>query len=101
MSIKSLTKLLNKELGPISFGGYLRSARTMQNRTQKEMADILGIPKGMLCDIEKGRQIASIDLAFKIAKKCGLSEAMAVECAVRDQIRRAGFKLEVQVKKSA
>lgn len=101
MSTKSLTKALSKELGPISFGGFIRSARTMRDKTQKEMADFLGIAKGTLCDIEKGRQLVSIELAYKIAKKCGLSEAMAVECAVRDQIRRSGLKLQVQVKKAA
>ena len=101
MNTKSLTKLLAKELGSISFGGYLRAARTMQDLTQKEMAKFLAIPNAMLCDLEKGRQIASIDLAFKIAKKCGLSEALAVECTIRDQIRRSGLKLEIQVKKTA
>lgn len=101
MSTKSLTKILEKELGPISFGGFLRASRTMKNLTQKEMADYLKISKSTLCDIEKGRQFISIELASKIAKKCGLSEAMAVECSVRDQIKRSGLKLDVQVKKSA
>lgn len=101
MNTKSLTKLLAKEQGPISFGSFLRAARTMQDLTQKEMADLIGIPKGMLCDIEKGRQVVSIDLAFRIAKRSGLSEAFAVECTVRDQILRLGFKLDVQIKKIA
>ena len=97
MNTKSLTKLLAKELGPISFGGFLRAARTIQNLTQKEMANYIGIPKSMLCDIEKGRLIASIDLAFNIANKCGLSKALAI----RDQIKRSGFKLDVRIKKAA
>jgi transcriptional regulator with XRE-family HTH domain len=101
MSTKSLTNILSKEQGPISFGGFIRAARTMKDITQKEMADFLGIAKGTLCDIEKGRQFVSIDLAYKIAKKCGLSEAMAVECAVRDQIKKSGLKLQVQIKNPA
>ena len=101
MNTKSLTKTLSKELGPVSFGGFIRAARTMKDKTQKEMADFLGIAKGTLCDIEKGRQFVSIDLAYRIAKKCGLSEAMAVECAVRDQIRKSGLNLQVQVKRTA
>ncbi|MEY4615167.1 MAG: hypothetical protein RJB66_127 [Pseudomonadota bacterium] len=101
MSTKSLTKTLRKELGAISFGGFLRSARTMKDKTQKEMADFLGIAKGTLCDIEKGRQNVSVELAAKIAKKCGLSEAMAVECAVRDQLNKYGLKLKVEIKKAA
>ncbi|OFZ29336.1 MAG: hypothetical protein A2622_07475 [Bdellovibrionales bacterium RIFCSPHIGHO2_01_FULL_40_29] len=86
-------------MGPISFGGFLRSSRTMKNLTQKEMAEYLGVSKSTLCDIEKGRQFVSIELAYKIAKKCGLSEAMAVECTVRDQIKRSGLNLYVQIKK--
>lgn len=101
MSTKSLTKVLEKELGPISFGGFLRSARTMKDLTQKEMADYVGISKSGLCDIEKGRQSVSIELAAKIARKCGLSEAMAVECVIRDQLKRSGLKLDIKVKKSA
>jgi transcriptional regulator with XRE-family HTH domain len=101
MTTKSLTKILSKELGPISFGGFLRAARTAKDKTQKEMAEFLGIAKGTLCDIEKGRQFVSIDLAYRIAKKCGLSEALAVECAVRDQIKKSRLKLQVEIKKSA
>lgn len=101
MTTKSITKTLEKELGPISFGGYLRASRTMKDLSQKEMADYLGVSKSTLCDIEKGRQFVSIELAYKIAKKCGLSEAMAVECTVRDQIKRSGLKLNVQIKKIA
>lgn len=99
MNTKSLTKTLRKELGPISFGGFLRSARTLKNKTQKEMADFLGIAKGTLCDIEKGRQRVSIELAARIAKKCGLSEAMAIECAVMDQLLKCGLKYHIEVKK--
>lgn len=98
MSTKSLTKLLSKEQVSVSFGGFLRASRTIKNLTQKEMADFLRISKSTLCDIEKGRQIVSIELAHKIAKKCGLSDALAIECAVRDQIKRSGLRLEVSVK---
>ena len=101
MSIKNLSKILDKELGPMSFGGFLRAARTMENLSQTDMAKILDLSKGGICDIEKGRQFVSIELAAKIAKKCGLSEALAIECAIRDSIRRAGLKLEVTIKKAS
>ncbi len=101
MSTKSLSKLLEKELGPISFGGFLRAARINKEMTQKEMSDFLNISKSTLCDIEKGRQYVSIELAAKIAKKCRLSEAIAVEASVRDHLRRSGLKLEVHIEKAA
>jgi DNA-binding XRE family transcriptional regulator len=101
MSTKNLGKLLNKELGPISFGGFLCAARTTRNLTQKQMADSLKISKSTLCDIEKGRQFVSLELAAKIARKCGLSEILAVECAIKDSLKRAGLKFEIEVRRAA
>ena len=99
MSTKSLTKHLEKELGPISFGGFLRSARVLKDLSQVEMADFLKISKSTLCDIEKGRQFVSPELAAKIAKKCGLSEVISVEAALRDLLRRSGLSYDVEIKK--
>lgn len=98
MSTKSLTKYLEKELGPISFGGFLHAARTLKNMTQVEMAEFLKISKSTLCDIEKGRQFVSPELAAKIAKKCGLSEVVSIEAALRDILRRSGLKYDVEIK---
>ena len=97
MSTKSLTKLLEKKLGPISFGGFLRSARTLKDMNQTEMAKFLKISKSTLCDIEKGRQIVSIELAAKIAKRCQISVSLAVEAAIRDHIKRSKLDLEIHV----
>jgi DNA-binding XRE family transcriptional regulator len=99
MSTKAL-KALEKKFGPVSFGGFLRSARTMKDMTQVEMADFLGVSKSTLCDIEKSRQLVSIDLASKIARKCDLSESFAVQAAITDQLRRAGLKFDVEIKKA-
>lgn len=101
MSTKSLAKLLEKDLGPITFGGFLRAARTNKDLTQVEMAKFLKISKSTLCDIEKGRQIVSIELAAKIAKRCGLSVALAVEAAIRDHLSRSKLKLDIQILEAA
>jgi DNA-binding XRE family transcriptional regulator len=97
MTTKSLSKTLEKQIGLPTFGGFLRSARTMKDMTQTEHANFLKISKSTLCDIEKGRHIVSIELAAQLAKKCGLSEAMAVEYAIQDALRRSGLKLKVRV----
>ncbi len=98
---KSLSKVLDKKLGAITFGGFLRSARTLKDMSQIEMAKFLGISKSSLCDIEKNRQFVSLHLASKIAKKCGLSETLAIEIALQQLVNRSGLKLEVAVKKAA
>jgi DNA-binding XRE family transcriptional regulator len=77
------------------------STKSLKNLTQVEMAAFLKISKSSLCDIEKGRQQVSLELASKIAKKCGLSEVVAVEAALKDLVHRSGLKLEVEVKRAA
>ena len=98
---KSAQKILEKKLGPPTFGGFLRAARTLKDMSQVEMAAFLKISKSTLCDIEKNRQFVSLHLASKIAKKCGLSEILAVEIALKQLLQRSGLKFEVSIKKAA
>jgi len=94
---KRLTPILEKELGPLTFGRFLRAARTAMDKTQAEMAKELGISRATLCDIEKGRQLVSPALAVKIAKTAGLSPTMAVKACLQDQLRRAKIKMKVDI----
>lgn len=100
MTTKSLIKKLEKEVGQLTFGMFLRVSRNTMGLTQQDMANVLGIAKGTLCDIEKGRQLVSIDLAKKIAKKAGLSEIIAIEACFVDQLKKSKSKLHVTVKAS-
>ena len=94
---KSLTKLMTEEFGPASFGTFLTAARASKDLSQVEMAKTLKISRSTLCDIEKGRHLVSPSLASKIARICGLSEALAIALALQDQIRKAKLKFKVQV----
>lgn len=96
MSTKKLKSVLKANLGPVTFGGFLRGARASKDMSQVDMAKLLGITKSTLCDIEKNRQLVSPSLAAKIASKCGLSKIVAVEIAVNDQLKRAGLKITVK-----
>lgn len=100
MTTRSLAKKLEAELGPITFGMFLRASRTMMNLTQQEMADRLGMARGTLCDIEKGRQLVSVDLAKRIAKLAGLSTMLAVQVCLEDQLRKSKLKYKVTLKAS-
>ena len=97
MGTKRLTPLLEKELGHLTFGMFLRVARTSLDLTQTEMAKKLGISKGTLCDVEKGRQLVSPALAKKIAKKTGLSQTLAIKASLQDQLRKAHIHLKVEI----
>lgn len=94
---KRLSNLLNEELGPMTFARFLRVARGRCELSQVEMAKVLDISKGNLCDMEKGRQLVSPRLAAEIAKLAGLSEVMAVEMALCDLMRRSGLNMDVHV----
>jgi DNA-binding XRE family transcriptional regulator len=84
----------------MSFGSFLRGARTSRDMSQKAMAKFLGISKSTLCDIEKGRQFVSVTLAARIARKCRFSQLVAVEAALNDQIRRSGLPMSIKVRAS-
>ena len=94
---KELLPFLEKLDGPLTFGMFLRAARTTLDLTQVAMAKKLGISRGTLCDIEKGRQLVSPALAVKIAKKSGLSEKVAVKACLQDQLNKAKIKMKVDL----
>ena len=98
MSIKnSARELLEKEVGPATFGSFLRVARTSLGLSQTEMGDLLDVSRSVICDIEKGRQLVSPKLANKIALKAGLSTILAVKLCLQDQLKAAHLKLKVEL----
>jgi DNA-binding XRE family transcriptional regulator len=94
---KPLLELLNKELGPMSFVGFLRGARASKDLSQAQMAKMLGLSRSTLCDIEKGRHLVSPGLAAKIARKCGFAATLAVRAALQDQLNKAKLKMRVEL----
>ena len=95
MTTKRLLPLLEKELGPVTFGMFLRVARNSLGFSQVEMARKLGLARGTVCDIEKGRQLVSTSLAVKVARKAGLSEELAVKACLQDQVNKVKLKRRV------
>ncbi|MBS1983938.1 MAG: helix-turn-helix transcriptional regulator [Bdellovibrionales bacterium] len=98
---KEALPFLEKLVGPVTFAMFVRVCRTSLEISQTDMAKKLGIARGTLCDIEKGRQGVSVAFAVKIARRAGLSEEMAVEYCIKDQLARAKIPMEVTVKKIA
>lgn len=94
---RDLKSLLEKRTGPFTFAIFIRSVRGLHNMTQSEAAKFLGISKGTLCDIEKGRQLVSPTLAKKIAKKFKYPEIVALQASLQDQLRKAKANYTVQL----
>jgi DNA-binding XRE family transcriptional regulator len=95
--LKTLDEVLEKRVGPFTFAMFMRSLRGLHDLTQSEAAKLLGISKGTLCDIEKGRQLVSPTLAKKIAKKFKYPEIVAIQASLQDQLRKAKVKYTVQL----
>lgn len=92
---KRLFTVLEKDLGPMSFAGFILGARASKDLSQAEMARMLSIARSTLCDIEKGRHLVSPALAAKIATVCGLSVKIAVLAALQDQLDKANLKMKL------
>ena len=97
---KRLLDVTQESIGRVTVDMFLKAARTAKAMSQIEMARYLGITRGTLCDIEKGRQLVSPTLAAKIAKKAGLSTTLAVKACLQDQLDKAKIKLIVDLKAS-
>jgi DNA-binding XRE family transcriptional regulator len=95
--MKNAMDYFDSKRGPLTFGEFVIGMRTTKDMNQAQMARFLGMSRSALCDIEKGRQSVSLALAAKIARKCRVSEAVAVQTALADQLRRAKLKLKVEV----
>jgi DNA-binding XRE family transcriptional regulator len=94
---KEAIALLEKELGPLTFAMFLRASRSSMGITQVELAKTLSVAKGTLCDLEKGRQMASPTLAKRIALKAGFSVKTAIQACLQDQLNKAKIKLNVRL----
>lgn len=94
----SAVKFLEKELGsPLTFGLRIHSLRKGEGLTLEAFADILGISKQHLNDIEKGRKAVSPERAARFAQVLGFGEDQFVRLALQDQLNNAGLNYQVHL----
>jgi len=99
---KNKAKLaIRKIIGPISFGEMISALRQAMEITQVEMAEVLGISKQDLCNIEKGRKIVSVERAVSFADALCMPQKTFAKYALQDQLNKAGIDGEVQIEKVA
>ena len=89
---------LNKRLGKMTVGVFLRSWRLSEELSQKEFSQKLKISPANLCDIERGRKGVSPEKAEDMAKRLGYSKAVLVQMALQEQLESAGLKYDIEVK---
>ncbi|NOT77510.1 MAG: helix-turn-helix transcriptional regulator [Bacteriovoracaceae bacterium] len=88
---------IRKISGAISFGVMLYSYRLSCELNQTEMANILGISKQDLCNIEKGRKLVSVERAIIFAKVLTMPTKTFAKYALQDQLFKAGLSGEVTI----
>lgn len=76
-------------------GGYIRGARERRGITQSELADLAGIPRPHLSDIERGRiALPNADLRRRLAAALGVSHVDLLVAAGELTQEEAGKRLE-------
>ena len=80
---------------PKSLGEFLIVHRMGESLTQMELADLLGISKQRLCDLEHNRSNVSIQLCKKLADKLDLPAEWLVKLALQYQLEKEGISLKV------
>jgi transcriptional regulator with XRE-family HTH domain len=94
-------KDLEKRLGKMTVGAFLRSWRMSEGMSQKAFAKKIGISVANLCDIEKGRKGVSPEKAESIAEVLGYSPSVLVKLAIQEQLSAKGLLYDVEVKPAA
>lgn len=94
---KRALDFFENEMGPMTFGAFLISARHAIGISQSQLARRLKISRSMVCDMEKGRVLVSPRLAVKIARMAGFPEKFAVKYCLQDILRKAKIKMQVNV----
>lgn len=76
-------------------GHSLRSARTYQNRTLRDVAREARVSLGYLSEVERGQKEASSELLNAICQALGLSLASVLTDVAREITTREAVKLVV------
>lgn len=87
--------------GPPSFGKMLHSLRTADEVSQTQLAKKAKVSKGLICDIEKGRRHATIELATNLAQILGYPPESFISILLEEQIRKAKLNFKVTLEKAA
>ena len=98
MSTKKSKKFIEKIIGAkLNLASLLNAIRLGEELNQVEFAQMLGISKSHLCDIEKGRKLVSPERAYNVAKLLGYSEKQFVRLALQQVLDNSGIKMKVEV----
>jgi transcriptional regulator with XRE-family HTH domain len=94
-------KDLEKRLGKLTVGEFLRSWRMSEEMSLKNFGKLIGLSIANLCDIEKGRKGVSPEKAEQIAKALKVPPALLVRLSIEESLQAAGLRYQVEIKPAA
>ena len=94
-------KFMEKLAGKLTLPSLLTAIRQGEEMSQVEFAELLGVSRQYLCDIEHGRRTISPKAAAAFAKKLGYSPKQFVRLCLQDLVNRDGLKLKIDVQDAA
>ena len=94
-------KDLEKKLGKLTVGGFLRSWRMSEELSLKDFGKLIGLSTANLCDIEKGRKGVSPEKAEQIAKALKVPPALLIRLSIEESLQAAGLNYSVEIKPAA
>ena len=66
MNYTTVTKMMNSNIRQV-IGGRIKDLRTSQNLSMQQLADMAGVTKANICNIERGAYSVGLDVLNKIA----------------------------------
>src|SRR5690242_8366511 len=94
---KASLDFLENLSGKLTLGSLLLAIRQGEEMTQVEFANLLGVSKQYVCDLERGRRFASPKAASEYAKRLDYSSQQFVRLCLQDWIDRDGLDLIIDV----
>jgi len=94
-------KFLEKLAGTLTLPSLLIAIRQGEEMSQVEFAELLGVSRQYLCDIEHGRRTISPKTASLFAKKLRYSTKQFVRLCLQDLVNREGLRLKIDVQDAA
>lgn len=93
-ALKILEDLAGEKL---TLGNFIHAIRKGEGMTQIGFAQLLGVSKQYLCDVERGRRCISPKAAESFAKKLGYSPEQFVRLCLQDMVDKEGVCMVVNI----
>ena len=90
------SKYFKEKLGDLTFGQMVWSHRKSEEMSQTELAELLGVSKQYISQLENGDRFASVEQAARLAEVFAMSPEIFVVRALQDLVNRAGLDIKIR-----